>query len=403
MSPTTFHSAYGDFTLLRRPSTPHLPLQAWDAADEYLLTESRTTNTTAEPRVLIINDQFGALAAALHHTDVCSWSDSYTAHRATLDNFARNRLDASRLVLLPSTQIAQPSKQAPIQNFDLVLWRIPKTLALFQQQARTLRAWVNDGAVVLAGGMQKHLPPRTLDILKQIGAVDALPTTKKARVFLLRLHCNDRQQRNDEQMRNDELQCDDDAQPIESPPLSIDEYGLRLHADANVFARDTFDIGARFFLEQFDQLPRAQRIADLGCGNGVLGIVAKQQLPTAQIEFFDESYQAIAAAEKNYTANGLSELPPAAKFHVDDVFANYADDPFDLILCNPPFHQGHVVGDHIAWEMFTQSKKNLRSGGELWIVGNRHLDYHIKLKKIFGNCRQIAANAKFVVLAARVN
>jgi len=75
-------------------------------------------------------------------------------------------------------------------------------------------------------------------------------------------------------------------------------------------------------------------------------------------------------------------------------------DPFDLILCNPPFHQGHVIGDHIAWQMFAQSKKQLRKDGELWIVGNRHLQYHIKLKKIFGNCRQVAGNAKFVMLAA---
>lgn len=382
MTATTFRSIYGDFTLLRRPPTPHLPLQAWDAADEYLLAEAYAKNTAAKPRVLVVNDQFGALAAAFNHIDLCSWSDSYTAHRATLDNFTRNQLNASRLVLLPSTQ-------TPIQKFDLVLWRIPKTLALFQQQLQILPAHISEATVVLAGGMQKHLLPGTRELLQQIGEVDPLPTQKKARLFSLRL-------------RRDETKPpfrDDPATAGSS--LLIKEYGLQLQAGPNVFARDTFDIGARFFIEQFVQLPQADRIADLGCGNGVLGIVAKQKMPAAQIEFFDESYQAIAAAEKNYSLNILSELRSDAKFHVDDIFANYAAESFDLILCNPPFHQGHVVGDHIAWQMFVQSKQYLRSGGELWIVGNRHLDYHIKLKKIFGNCRQIAANAKFVVLAAR--
>jgi 16S rRNA (guanine1207-N2)-methyltransferase len=109
----------------------------------------------------------------------------------------------------------------------------------------------------------------------------------------------------------------------------------------------------------------------------------------------------VAAAERNYRDNGFADGAPAARFHVDDGFSSYRGEPFDLILCNPPFHQGHVVGDQIARQLFAQSRQQLRRGGELWIVGNRHLQYHIVLKKIFGNCRQIAANSKFVVLAAR--
>jgi 16S rRNA (guanine1207-N2)-methyltransferase len=50
--------------------------------------------------------------------------------------------------------------------------------------------------------------------------------------------------------------------------------------------------------------------------------------------------------------------------------------------------------------MFAQSRRHLRSGGELWVVGNRHLDYHVKLRRLFGDCRQVAAHPKFVVLAA---
>jgi 16S rRNA G1207 methylase RsmC len=51
--------------------------------------------------------------------------------------------------------------------------------------------------------------------------------------------------------------------------------------------------------------------------------------------------------------------------------------------------------------MFQHSKQQLNRGGELWVVGNRHLSYHIKLKRLFGNVRTIASNKKFVVLAAK--
>jgi 16S rRNA (guanine1207-N2)-methyltransferase len=51
--------------------------------------------------------------------------------------------------------------------------------------------------------------------------------------------------------------------------------------------------------------------------------------------------------------------------------------------------------------MFQQARQALASGGELWIVGNRHLGYHVKLKRLFERVEQVAATPKFVVLRAR--
>ena len=89
-------------------------------------------------------------------------------------------------------------------------------------------------------------------------------------------------------------------------------------------------------------------------------------------------------------------------YHIEYLAANgltgFKPESADLILCNPPFHQQHVLGDATAWQMFKQSKETLVKGGELWVVGNRHLDYHLKLKKMFGNHKIIAANDKFVIL-----
>jgi 16S rRNA (guanine1207-N2)-methyltransferase len=50
--------------------------------------------------------------------------------------------------------------------------------------------------------------------------------------------------------------------------------------------------------------------------------------------------------------------------------------------------------------MFRQARDVLRPDGELWLIGNRHLAYHIALKKLFGKVELIASNAKFVVLRA---
>ncbi len=78
----------------------------------------------------------------------------------------------------------------------------------------------------------------------------------------------------------------------------------------------------------------------------------------------------------------------------------YEGEPFDVVLCNPPFHQHGAVTDAVAWQMFGDARAHLRRGGELWVVGNRHLGYHTALARLFGNCRQVAAHPKFVVLSA---
>jgi len=73
----------------------------------------------------------------------------------------------------------------------------------------------------------------------------------------------------------------------------------------------------------------------------------------------------------------------------------------DLGLCNPPFHQGEAITDHIAWQMFLDARRRLKDGGILHIVGNRHLAYHVKLQRLFKNCTTVASNGKFVILQAQ--
>lgn len=72
----------------------------------------------------------------------------------------------------------------------------------------------------------------------------------------------------------------------------------------------------------------------------------------------------------------------------------------DLVLCNPPFHSHQAVTDATARNMFAGAHAALRQGGELWVVGNRHLAYHTQLRRIFGNCVTVAGDPKFVVLRA---
>ena len=154
----------------------------------------------------------------------------------------------------------------------------------------------------------------------------------------------------------------------------------------------------RFFLEHVQGSPQPRRIIDLGCGNGVVGLVAADRNPAATLTFVDESYLAVESARATFRAAfGESR---EAEFYVADGLENQPKQSADLVLLNPPFHQQRTVGDAVAWQMFKESRNALVVGGELRVVGNRHLAYHAKLNRLFGNCKVLASNRKFVVLSA---
>ncbi|NMZ43123.1 methyltransferase [Pseudomonas proteolytica] len=368
-------SPFAQLDLIRQPEQPNEPLQAFDAADEYLLAHLAEQQPASNTRVLVLNDNFGALAASLEgHVHVTSSGDSFLGTQALQKNLIRNGKAFDALSLVPASQ-------AFSGPFDRVLIRVPKTLALLEEQLIRLQGQLAPGAEVIAGAMVKHLPRAAGELLERyIGPMHASLAVKKARLLI--------------------------AAPADRP-LAVSPYPTRYRLDApaiellnhaNVFCREGLDIGTRAFLPHLPQNLGSARVADLGCGNGVLGIASALQNPEAQYTLVDESYMAVQSATENWQA-ALGER--AVTIRPGDGLADQEPQSLDVVLCNPPFHQQQVVGDFLAWRMFQQAREALVVGGALYIVGNRHLGYHSKLARLFRGVEQVAATPKFVILKAR--
>ncbi|BEO77697.1 ribosomal RNA large subunit methyltransferase G [Serratia marcescens] len=348
-------------------------LQAWEAADEYLLQQLENVDIGGRP-VLIFNDNFGTLACALHAHRPYSVSDSYMSQLATRHNLKLNGLDPEQVTLLDS--LAElPAAPA------VVLIRVPKALALLEQQLRALRHVVTEDTLIVAGAKARDVHTSTMQLFEKVlGPTRTSLAWKKARLIF--------------------CQAADIVPPAaaETTDWTLDGTDWLIHNHANVFSRGSLDIGARLFMEH---LPRGLNghIVDLGCGNGVIGLTALAQNPEAQVTFVDESYMAVASSELNVEHNLPQELD-RCQFEVNNALAGIERESVQAVLCNPPFHQQHAITDHTAWQMFCDAKCCLQVGGELRIVGNRHLDYHQKLKRLFGNCTLVASNKKFVILRA---
>ena len=363
------------YTLERFPlDQKNRSLQAWDSADEYLVTYVREHHAQANS-ILILNDSFGALACAFNQLTTYSVNDSYISHQATYYNLQANGLETSSLTQLNSLE-ALPNK------VDLVILKVPRNLGYLQHQLAAISAALPKDVDIIAAGKTKDIHNSTIKAFSQfIGETSTSLAVKKSRLIISKTSQLNKQA----------------AFPV-SWPLEGSEFEIQNHA--NVFSRDSLDIGARFLFNYLPQTSKARHIIDLGCGNGVIGLMTLKRCPKAHVTFVDESYMAVESARLNIQSN-LPEQLANCEFIQNDCLTDFEPQSADLVLCNPPFHQAQAVTDHIAWQMFKQAKQALKQGGELRIIGNRHLDYHEKLKRMFGNCKLLGSNKKFVVLSAK--
>ena len=375
----TFQSPFGEIQLARWPQRKMELLRAWDAADEYILNhlnEQALLTADAPKRTLIVNDSFGALTCALHSFAPDNWSDSSIGHLAARENMKLNAFDTDINTI--------ESLQELEGHYDVVILKIPKTTSFLEDQLIRLRPHINKDTVIIAAGMIKHLQKSAFQCFEKVlGPVTTSLAKKKARLIFASV---------DESLP---------AQVSPYPTTYIEpDVGVPLTNHANLFSREHLDLGARFFLTQYKEMPKnAKHVIDLASGNGVLGIKYQQLSPDAQISFLDESYMAVASSKANYEAT-FPDSETAAQFLATDGLRGVKSKSVDLILCNPPFHQQHVVGEQIAMDMFMESKRCLEQGGSLWVVANIHLAYQSKLMQMFGNCRTVDSDKRFVVLKA---
>ncbi|EJF5706129.1 23S rRNA (guanine(1835)-N(2))-methyltransferase RlmG [Salmonella enterica] len=364
---------FRSLTLKRFPQTDDVnPLLAWEAADEYLL--QQLDETEIRGPVLILNDTFGALSCALAEHSPYSIVDSYLSELGTRENLRHNGIAESSVTFLDSTA---DYPQAP----GVVLIKVPKTLALLEQQLRALRKVVTAQTRIIAGAKARDIHTSTLELFEKVlGPTTTTLAWKKARL----INCT---------FSHPQL-----ADAPQTLSWKLEDTGWTIHNHANVFSRTGLDIGARFFMQHLPENLDGE-IVDLGCGNGVIGLSLLAKNPQANVVFVDESPMAVDSSRLNVETN-LPEAFERCEFMINNALSGVEPFRFNAVFCNPPFHQKHALTDNIAWEMFHHARRCLKINGELYIVANRHLDYFHKLKKIFGNCATIATNNKFVILKA---
>ncbi len=134
---------------------------------------------------------------------------------------------------------------------------------------------------------------------------------------------------------------------------------LRFWTDHGVFSRGHTDPGSEELIVAMD-LHGARRILDLGCGYGVIGIVAAKLAPQAQVVMTDPNERAVALARRNLETNNI----PNAEVWPGEGFEPVADERFDVILTNPPIRAGNPV----VFALIADAARHLNPGGRFYLV-----------------------------------
>ncbi|EDW0109215.1 16S rRNA (guanine(1207)-N(2))-methyltransferase RsmC [Salmonella enterica] len=181
------------------------------------------------------------------------------------------------------------------------------------------------------------------------------------------------------------------------PRFSLESYwaeysidGLTIKTLPGVFSRDGLDAGSQLLLSTLTPHTKG-KVLDVGCGAGVLSAALASHSPKVRLTLCDVSAPAVEASRATLAANGLD-----GEVFASNVFSEVKG-RFDMIISNPPFHDGMQTSLDAAQTLIRGAVRHLNSGGELRIVANAFLPYPKILDETFGFHDVIAQTGRFKV------
>lgn len=176
--------------------------------------------------------------------------------------------------------------------------------------------------------------------------------------------------------------------------FSAEIHGIRLvfETEPRLFSPNAVDRGTLAMLSMVE-FSENDRVLDLGCGYGAVGIYAAKRIGEANVVMCDVSEEAVAAARSNAERNGV----PAIDIRVSDGFDRLPDGEFTLILSNPPYHTDFSVAKRFIEGGF----RRLSLGGKMVMVTKRLDWYKNKLTSVFGGIRVTERDGYYVFAAEK--
>lgn len=199
------------------------------------------------------------------------------------------------------------------------------------------------------------------------------------------------------------------TQPQPNPvPLDNQQYTewrqlmageLAVCSKPGIFGWNKIDAGSRFLVTWLPELLALFPVAptsllDMGCGYGYF-IAATRDWPLQRRAATDNNAAAVAATQATAALLGMS-----VEVSADD-FGAQLKGPFDVILCNPPFHQGFHTNDRLTEACLNQTRRLLAKNGAALFVVNGFISLESAAHSTFRSVEVVAHNGSFKLVLLR--
>lgn len=329
---------------------------ALDAVERLVVDESPRP-LSAGQRVLVVDSP----AVARHAVDV----------GASVWGFCDSAVDHASLPE-PVTRV-HPDEDLP--PLDLALGRLPRDLDALDE----LAAWVApSGAALGLAARTKHMTPTMNPVLaRHFTTVEASRGRDKSRV-----------------LRAQGSRENDPRSWPRTRRVEVAGRALEIVHHGAAFASGRLDAGTRLMTDHIDQItaPGPRRVLDWGSGAGLITLALADRLPDAELVAVDLSWAGAASTRASLARAGVP-----ADVRWDDGNRVLAEaDPFDLIVSNPPFHDGAAKSSGATLTMIDLAADRLAPGGELWLVFNSHLPWLTHMRR-HGRAEVVAQNRGYTL------
>jgi len=321
----------------------------------------------------VIGAVAGVLAPPAHVTLVDCHVAAVGCAERTL---AANSLASARV------RLADGVTGLPPASFDVVLSHLPRGRAV-QEELIQGAAWVlrPGGRLYLVASKRAGVKGAIAYARDSFGQCNVVRQKKGYHVALA--------------VRPAELPLPPPAGGYVTRTIALNGVETTLVSKPGVFAWDRLDDGTAALVGAME-IGARDRVLDLGCGTGLAGLAAARRAPDGQVVFVDTDVRAVESARRTLEANGIAN----GEALLSDCGSAVFERCFDVVIANPPFHQGVGVDYEVACQFVRDAARVLRRGGRLFLVANRFLRYGDLIRQVFGDVKTAYADNRYHVLSA---
>jgi 16S rRNA (guanine1207-N2)-methyltransferase len=164
-----------------------------------------------------------------------------------------------------------------------------------------------------------------------------------------------------------------DAAIANGAMVKVEQTGMM--GQPGIFSWDRIDTGTALLVGTLPNL--WGRVADFGCGTGVLSAAILRGPKVKFLTGYDIDRRGIEACAHNIKDPRFSSVWTDLRTQGSGVTG------LDFVVTNPPFHDSGEEDQALGLAFIKVAAQTLRNGGTLWLTANRHLPYEAVLTALF--------------------